>query len=71
MTLFYIEVLMGLTEFQIINKVVKLSKTELKDIPIVIFQRDNGDFSWCIESEYIFDESKIAGRYLNGGLAPS
>jgi hypothetical protein len=59
------------TEFQAINKAVKMSKNDYcKDLVFVVFQKEDNDFSWCLESEYMGDEDKIIERYLNGSIVP-
>lgn len=54
------------TKSTVVKSVIKVSKVEYPDEVIVIFKKDNGDYSWCLESNYYGDESKILERYLNG-----
>ena len=58
------------TEFQVINQVVRISKEKYPDEVMVIYKDDGGCCNFCLESEYIGKEEQICGRYLNGGLAP-
>jgi hypothetical protein len=54
----------------VVKSVIKVSKIEYPDEVIVVFQKSNGDYSWVLEANYIGDEDRIFGRYLNGKLAP-
>jgi hypothetical protein len=59
------------TKFQVISRAIKASKKDYcKDLVIVVFQRENGDYSWALEVAYTGDEDKIIGRYLNGSIVP-
>jgi hypothetical protein len=60
-----------MTKFQAINKTLKISKGEYKDLVVVVFKEENKTFSFCLESVYTGDDDKIIGRYLNGSLAPT
>ena len=58
-----------LTLSQMSKKISKISKDDsYRDLTIVIFQREDGEYSWCLEANYFGKEENIRGKYLNGGL---
>ena len=59
------------TELQVTKKVVKISREEFPDELIYIVRKHDGSCTWCLAANYIGDEEKIVGRYLNGALAPA
>jgi hypothetical protein len=59
------------TEFQAINKVSRISKKRFPDEVIVVFKKEDGDYDFCPESEYVGIDECICGRYLNGNIAPT
>ena len=61
---------MSLTESKTINKAIRASEREFEGCVVVVFQKENGDFLFCLESEFCFDDENIRGKYLNGKLCP-
>lgn len=59
------------TEFEAINKALRLSKKQYQNEVVVVYQKANGKYDACPESEYTGDDENICGKYLNGGLAPA
>jgi hypothetical protein len=59
------------TEFQAINRAVKLSISQYRDEVLVVYQRANGEFDISPESEFHGNDDNIFGKYLNGHIAPS
>lgn len=58
-----------ITEFQMINKILKISEQELSNEVIVLYRKETGEFGFCVEGEYVGEEENICGKYLNGHLA--
>jgi hypothetical protein len=58
------------TEFQAINRVVRISKEEYPDEVLVIYKKEDGTYDFCPESEYTGIDENVLGRYLNGHIAP-
>jgi len=56
-------------EFQIINKIARISKKRFPDEVIVVFKKEDGDYDFCPEAEYVGEDDNICGRYLNGHIA--
>jgi hypothetical protein len=56
---------------QAITRAVSLSKVDLIDEIVVIYQKANGNYGVCLEAEYTGESDMILGRYLNGRLAVS
>ena len=59
------------TEFEAINKAVKLSKEKYPDEIVLVFQRADGQYDYCLDANYDGEENTICGQYLNGHLAPT
>jgi hypothetical protein len=59
-----------ITEFDAINKALRLSKKEYLNEVVVVFQRVDRTYEVSPESEYTGEDDCICGKYLNGHLAP-
>jgi len=51
-----------------INKAARVSRKEFPDQVLVVFRKENGDYSCILESEYVGNDDYIMARYLNGEI---
>jgi hypothetical protein len=58
------------TEYDAINRAIKLSKTEFIDEIVIVFKKEDGSYGVLPESTYIGDDDAICGKYFRGNLAP-
>lgn len=56
------------TQFQAIQKALNLSTKMFPNEIIVVFQKIDGSYDACVESEYLGDEDKIFDRYMDGHI---
>ena len=54
------------TEFQALNKAVKVSKKDFADMVVVVFKKEDGLYSYALEAEYTGRDENICEKYLNG-----
>jgi hypothetical protein len=52
-----------------VNAVIKassMSKRVFVDEVVVVYKKKDGEYAWCVESEFLADEKDIIEKFLNG-----
>ena len=58
------------TEFEAIQKVVRISTKEYPDEILIVYEKEDGTYDFCLECEYLGADESVRGHYINGHMTP-